>query len=270
MNHMSAPTRTTTSADGTTIAFQSYGDGPAIVFVSGATQRKEDWTELCEAMAASGFRAVTYDRRGRGDSGDTTPYAVEREIEDIAAVIAATSSSGTAGLLGQSSGGALANRATAAGLPITTLATFETPYRVGEGPKPPVDYVEHLQDLYDADDPAAMLEYFVLAGVGESQEQVDQMKQTPFWESLIPVGRTVLYDAHCLGGSQAPLPGELLGSITVPMLCLGSTGSPDWLRAGAEASAEAAPDGRFVVLEGEFHSAPASVLAPVLAEHLRR
>jgi len=265
---MSAQTQTVTSADGTTIAYQAYGEGPALVFVSGATQRKEDWTELAETMADSGFRAVTYDRRGRGDSGDTTPYAVEREIEDLAAVIAVNG--GTAGLLGQSSGGALANRATAAGLPITTLATFETPYRVGEGPKPPVDYVEHLQDLYDADDPAAMLEYFVLAGVGEPQEQVNQMKQTPFWESLVPVGRTVLYDAYCLGGSQAPLPTELLASITVPMLCLGSTGSPDWLRAGAEASAQAAPDARFLVLEGEFHSAPASVLAPVLAEHLRR
>jgi pimeloyl-ACP methyl ester carboxylesterase len=265
---MSAQTQTVTSADGTTIAYQAYGEGPAIVFVSGATQRKEDWTELAETMADSGFRAVTYDRRGRGDSGDTTPYAVEREIEDIAAVIAANG--GTAGLLGQSSGGALANRATAAGLPITTLATFETPYRVGDAPKPPEDYVEHLQELYDADDPSAMLEYFMVAGVGQPQEQVDQMKQMPFWDTLVPVGRTVLYDGYCLGGSRAPLPTELLGSITVPMLCLGSTGSPDWLRAGAEASAGAAPDGRFVVLEGEFHSAPASVLAPVLVEHLRR
>ena len=268
---MSGETQTTTSADGTTIAYQSYGDGPAVVFVSGATQRKEDWTELAQVMAQAGFRAVTYDRRGRGDSGDTTPYAVEREIEDLAAVIAAvTSAGGTAGLLGQSSGGALANRATAAGLPVTTLATFETPYRVGDAPKPPADYVEHLQELYDADDPAAMLEYFMVAGVGQPQEQVDQMKQMPFWQALVPLGRTVLYDGLCLGGSQAPLPTELLGSITVPMLCLGSTGSPDWLRGGAEASAQAAPDGRFVVLEGEFHSAPASVLAPVLAEHLRR
>jgi Alpha/beta hydrolase family len=265
---MTTKTRTTTSADGTTVAYRSYGVGRAIVFVSGATQRKEDWTELAEAMSDSGFTAVTYDRRGRGDSGDTAPYAVEREIEDIAALIAANG--GTAGLHGQSSGGALANRATAAGLPVRSLSAFETPYRVGDGPKPPVDYVEHLQDLYDADDPAAMLEYFVVAGVGEPQEQVDQMKQTPFWTSMIPVARTVLYDAYCLGGSQAPLPSELLGSISVPMLCLGSTGSPDWLRAGAEASAEAAPDARYTVLEGDFHDAPVPVLAPVLAEHHRR
>jgi hypothetical protein len=96
------------------------------------------------------------------------------------------------------------------------------------------------------------------------------MKQSPFWEALVPIGRTVLYDGLCLGSSQAPLPHDLLGSITVPMLCLGSSGSPAWLRAGAEASAAAAPDGRFVVLEGEWHTAPTEVLAPVLAEHHRR
>lgn len=265
---MSAKTQTTTSADGTTIGYQAYGEGPAIVFVSGATQRKEDWIELAEAMAELGFRAVTYDRRGRGDSGDTTPYAVEREIEDLEAVIAANG--GSAGVLGQSSGGALANRAAASRPAITSLSAFETPYRVGDGPKPPADYVEHLQELYDADDPSAMLEYFMVAGVGQPQEQVDQMKQSAFWDALVPLGRTVLYDGLCLGGSQAPLPTELLASITVPMLCLGSTGSPDWLRAGAEASAKAAGDGRFLIVEGEFHSAPASVLAPVLAEHHRR
>jgi pimeloyl-ACP methyl ester carboxylesterase len=261
-------TLTTRSADGTTIAFRSQGDGPAIVLVGGATQRKEDWADLLQALADQGLCAVTYDRRGRGDSGDTTPYAVEREIDDLAAVIAATGEK--AGLHGQSSGGALANRATAAGLPVAALSTFETPYRVGVGPMPPADYVEHLQELYDADDPEAMVEYFLVAGVGQPQEAVDQLKQTPFWEGLVPIGRTVLYDGLCLGSSQAPVPTELLGSITVPMRCRGSTGSPDWLRAGAEASAAAAPDGRFVVLEGDWHTAPTEVLAPVLAEHHRR
>jgi pimeloyl-ACP methyl ester carboxylesterase len=261
-------TQTTRSADGTTIAYQAYGEGPAVVFVGGATQRKEDWTELAQALCEAGFTAVTYDRRGRGDSGDTTPYAVEREVEDLAAVIAVNG--GTAGVHGQSSGGALADRAAAARLPITSLSTFETPYRVGEGPQPPADYLEHLQDLYDADQPAAMLEYFMTAGVGQPQEAVDEMKRLPFWEALVPLGRTVLYDGYCLGSSHAPLPTDLLATITVPVLTLGSTGSPDWLRAGAEAAAAAVPDGRFVVLEGEFHSAPTSVLAPVLADHHRR
>lgn len=259
-------TPTTHSADGTTIAYQAYGDGPAIVIVGGAVNRKEDWAELAQALAAEGFTGVTYDRRGRGGSGDTTPYAVEREIEDLAAVISATS--GSAGVLGVSSGGALANRAASAGLPIATLSTFETPYRVGgDGPLPPADYLEHLQELYDADDPGGMLEYFAIAAVGESQEQVDQTKQTTFWASMLPLGRTLLYDGLCLGSSRAPLPNELLSSIGVPMLCVGSTGSPAWLRAAARASAEAAPNGRYVELEGEYHSVPTHVLVPVLAAH---
>jgi Alpha/beta hydrolase family len=268
MSTASGETQTTSSADGTTIAYQAYGEGPSLVLVGGATQRKEDWAELCSALSDAGVTAVTYDRRGRGDSGDTAPYAVDREIEDIAAVIAATG--GSAGLHGQSSGGALANRATAAGLPVTTLSAFETPYRTPGGPTPPADYVEHLQGLYDADEPEAMLEYFMVAGVGQPQDQVDQMKQLPFWPAMVTIGRTLLYDGLCLGSSQAPVPAELLGSIDVPVLCLASTGSPDWLRAGAEASAAATPGARFVVLEGEFHGAPATVLAPVLADHHRR
>jgi alpha-beta hydrolase superfamily lysophospholipase len=262
---MTAKTQTTQSADGTAIAYQTYGAGPALVLVGGATQRKEDWVELGEALAAQGLTAVTYDRRGRGESGDTSPYAVGREVEDIAAVIAANGA--TAGLHGQSSGGALANRATAAGLPVTSLSAFETPYRVGEAPLPPADYVERLQALYDADDPAAMVEYFLVTAVGETQEQVEQTKQQPFWTGLVSVGRTLLYDALCLGTSHAPLPSQLLASITVPVLCLGSTGSPAWLRAGAEASAASTPGGRFVVLDGDYHTAPVALLAPLLAEH---
>lgn len=267
---MSNQTLTARSADGTTIAFLAFGDGPPVVIVGGATNRKEDWTELAEALATAGLSGVTYDRRGRGDSGDTRPYAVEREIEDLAAVIAASGTGSSAGVHGVSSGGALANRATAAGLPVRSLSTFETPYRVGDGPKPPADYVEHLQELYDADDPSGMLEYFMVAGVGQPAEQVAAMKQMPFWNDLVPIGRTVLYDGYCLGDSQAPLPVELLGSITVPMLTLGSTGSPDWLRAGSRAAASVAPDARYAELEGEFHGAPTSVLAPVLAAHHQR
>jgi pimeloyl-ACP methyl ester carboxylesterase len=257
----------TTSADGTPIAYDRNGDGPPVIIVGGAWNTRHSAAELAGLLAEE-FTVYTYDRRGRGDSGDTTPYAVEREVEDLAAVI--EQNGGSAGVHAVSSGGALANRAAAAGLPVTTLSTFETPYRVGDGPKPPADYVEHLQGLYDADDPSGMLEYFMVAGVGQPQEQVDQMKQMPFWDALVPIGRTVLYDGLCLGGSQAPLPSELLGSITVPVLSLGSTGSPDWLRNAAEAAADAVPEGRYVVLEGDFHSVPTPVLAPALAEHHRR
>lgn len=264
-------TRTTTSTDGTTIAYQAYGTGPAIVTVGGATNRKEDWAELAEALAADGFTGVTYDRRGRGDSGDTRPYAVEREVEDLAAVIGAASQQGApAGVHTISSGGAVAYRAIAAGAPIASMTAFETPYRVDGAPTPPADYIAHLQELYDADRRSDMLAYFMTAGVGQPPEAVDQMRQMPFWADLAQLGPTVLYDGLQLGGGATPLPTDLLRGIDVPVLCLASTGSPDWLRDAAAAAADVVPDGTFTTLEGDFHQAPTHVVAPVVAAHHRR
>jgi pimeloyl-ACP methyl ester carboxylesterase len=261
-------TQTTTSADGTTIAYQAYGEGPAVVIVGGATNRKEDWVELARALAQDGFTGVTYDRRGRGDSGDTRPFAVEREVEDLVAVIEAVGA--PAGVHTISSGGAVAYRAIAAGAPIASMSAFETPYRLEGAPLPPADYTDHLQELYDADRRGDMLAYFMTAGVGQPEEAVEQMKQMPFWDDLAQLGPTILYDGLQLGGGQTPLPAELLASIDVPVLCLASTGSPDWLRDAASAAADAVPDGTFTVLEGEFHNAPVSVVAPALAAHHRR
>lgn len=259
---------TTTSADGTTIAYEAFGAGPAIVVVGGATNRKEDWVELAQALATDGFTGVTYDRRGRGESGDTRPYAVEREVEDLAAVIEAVGA--PAGVHTVSSGGAVAYRAVAAGVPVATMTAFETPWRVAGAPTPPADYTDHLQELYDADRRSDMLAYFMTAGVGQPAEQVEQMKAMPFWDDLARLAPTVLYDGLQLGGGTCPLPTELLASIRVPLLCLASTGSPDWLRDAASAAADTVPDATYTVLEGEFHSAPVPVLAPVLAAHHRR
>jgi pimeloyl-ACP methyl ester carboxylesterase len=265
---MTVQTQTTTSPDGTTIAYLAYGEGPAVVIVGGATNRKEDWVELAQVLATDGFTGVTYDRRGRGESGDTRPFAVEREVEDLAAVIEVVGA--PAGVHTVSSGGAVAYRAVAAGVPIATMSAFETPYRVAGAPTPPADYTEHLQDLYDADRGSDMLEYFMTAGVGQPQEAVDQMKQMPFWDDMARLGPTVLYDGLQLGGGRTPLPTELLSRIDVPVLCVASTGSPDWLRDAARAAADVLPDATYTVLEGEFHQAPVPVLAPVLAAHHRR
>jgi hypothetical protein len=105
------------------------------------------------------------------------------------------------------------------------------------------------------------------AGVGQPQEAVDQMKQSPFWAAMVPLGRTVLYDGLCLGDGRVPT--DLLAGVAVPVLTLGSTGSPDWLRDAARAAADALPRGRYVEVEGEFHSAPTAVVAPLLVEHHR-
>jgi pimeloyl-ACP methyl ester carboxylesterase len=258
--------RTTTSADGTTIAYEAFGEGPAVIVVGGATNTAEHWAELARVLGESGLTGVTYDRRGRGGSSDTAPYAVEREIEDLVAVIGEVG--GQAGLHTISSGGALAYRAIAAGAPVRTMSAFETPYRVAGAPTPPADYNDHLHELYDADRPSEMLEYFMTAGVGQPQEAVDQMKQAPFWAAMVPLGRTVLYDGLCLGDGRVPT--DLLAQVSVPVLTLGSTGSPDWLRDAARAAAEALPQGRYVEVEGDFHSAPTAVVAPLLVEHHRR
>jgi pimeloyl-ACP methyl ester carboxylesterase len=258
--------RTTTSADGTTIAYEAFGEGPAVIVVGGATNTAEHWAGLARVLGESGLTGVTYDRRGRGGSSDTGPYAVEREMEDLVAVIGEVG--GQAGLHTISSGGALAYRAIAAGAPVRTMSAFETPYRVAGAPTPPADYNDHLHELYDADRPSEMLEYFMTAGVGQPQEAVDQMKQAPFWAAMVPLGRTVLYDGLCLGDGRVPT--DLLAQVSVPVLTLGSTGSPDWLRDAARAAAEALPQGRYVEVEGDFHSAPTTVVAPLLVEHHRR
>ena len=239
------------------------------MIVGGATNRKEDWVELAQALADDGFTGVTYDRRGRGDSGDTRPFAVEREVEDLVAVIETASDGAPAGVHSISSGGAVAYRATAAGAPIATLSAFETPYRVAGAPTAPADYTDHLQELYDADRRSDMLEYFMTAGVGQPQVAVDQMKQLPFWEGSRARPDRALRRPPARRGPD-PLPTELLRSIDVPVLSIASTGSPDWLRDAASAAADAIPDATFTVLDGDFHNAAVPVVAPVLAAHHRR
>jgi pimeloyl-ACP methyl ester carboxylesterase len=263
----STSTSTVTSADGTTIAYQSFGDGPAVVIVGGATNVKDSWVELAQALAGAGFTGVTYDRRGRGESGDTRPFAVEREVEDLAAVIDAVGA--PAGVHTVSSGGGVGYRAAAAGVPIATMSAFETPYRPADGPQVP-GYVEHLQELYDADRRSEMVEYFMTTAVGQPPEAVAQMKQQPFWAGLEAIGPTILYDGLQLGGGRMGVPVDLLSQVTVPVLCVASTGSADWMREASSAAANVLPGGAFTVLEGEFHQVPVPVLTPVLAAHHAR
>jgi len=117
----------TCSSDGTEIAFDRLGDGAPVVLVSGASTARSIHAPLTELLAAD-FTVLNFDSRGRGDSGDTQPYAVEREIEDLHAVL--NEAGGSAGVFGNSSGGVLALRAAAAGLPITELALWEPPFMV--------------------------------------------------------------------------------------------------------------------------------------------
>ena len=154
------------SADGTTIAYDAQGTGPLVVIVGGAFNDRNTWAELAGALAEEGFTAVSYDRRGRGDSEDTQPYAVEREIEDLGAVISAAGGEGPVYAHAVSSGAALVFRATAAGVPLARISVLEPPYRGAGAPPPPDDYIATLQRYVDADDRDGLVEYFQTQVIG--------------------------------------------------------------------------------------------------------
>nr|WP_269810072.1 alpha/beta hydrolase [Kineosporia rhizophila] len=265
----SRPPQTTKSADGTTTAFDVYApesaEGPVVVVIGGASAQRLDGTGLAQALAAEGCLGVVYDRRGRGDSTDTAPYAVQREVEDIEAVIEAVRPGGRAVLAGFSSGAALALQATAAGAPVSGVAPFEPPYRLADSPPLPADYTTTLERLTAAGDNDGAFEYFQLKAVGLPQETVAEFRAGPMWARFAAVAPTLAYDGHCLGGDDQSLPTELIGRIGVPLLALASTGSPPFLRRPAAAVAEAAAQGSFELLEGEFHTAPDATIAARLA-----
>jgi len=256
---------TATSADGTTIAYDVRGTGPLAVIVGGALNDRGTWAELAGALAAEGFTAVSYDRRGRGSSGDTRPYAVEREIEDLAAVSEAAGSGRELYAHGVSSGGALLFRAVAAGLPVVRASVLEPPYRVPGAPAMPAHYMATLQGYVDAGDRDGLLEYFQTQVVGLPAEMVQSFRGTPMWQALSAMAPTLVYDALCLGGDDHSLPTDIFAQVSVPVLLVTSSGTAGWLGQTAEPVAAALPAGEWVRLDGGFHEVPTATLARALA-----
>jgi pimeloyl-ACP methyl ester carboxylesterase len=265
---------TTRSADGTPIAYETYGTGPVVVVVGGAFNDRTAGRELAQAVAAHGLTGIAYDRRGRGDSGDTRPYAVQREIEDLTAVISATGGTEAAGhrahAHGVSSGGALVLEAMAAGAPVATASVLEPPYKVEGAPPWPERYIETLEDLEAEGDREGILRYFHTRAVGLPEEMLDGMRGTPMWDAMLALTYTVRYDGLCMGPSPV-MPDQLLARIEAPVLAVSSTGTAmPFLPAAARAVAEGLPKGEYQELEGGFHEIPASILAPVIADFIRR
>jgi pimeloyl-ACP methyl ester carboxylesterase len=257
-------TGTAASKDGTTIAFDRYGDGPPLVFVDGATATRAYDGPLANALAPH-FTVYAYDRRGRGDSGDTPPYAVEREIEDLAAVIEAAG--GSAFVLGHSSGAVLALRAAAAGVPIEKLAVYEPPFIVDDSRPPlPGDYVEHLDALVAEGRRADAWAYFMTAAVGMPREMVDGMLSEPWIGAMEGVAHTIAYDGRVMGDTMSgrPLSPEPWRRIAVPVLVLDGGASPAHFRTGADALASHIPNAERRTLAGQDHGPADDVLAPVL------
>jgi pimeloyl-ACP methyl ester carboxylesterase len=250
---------TANSKDGTTIAYDQRGDGPPLILVGGAFNDRHSSADLADALAAD-FTAVTYDRRGRGDSDDTLPYAVERELDDLEAVISAVG--GPAFVHGMSSGAVLAFRAAAAGASIIRLSAIEPPFRVADAPPAPPDYVATLVELTSTGRRGEAAEYFMTAAVGLPPEAVAEARRSPMWPSLEAMAPTLVYDALVMDDNE--LPTALLSAVAIPTLVVHSTSSPAWLRAACAATAEALPNARHLGLDGTFHRIPPETLAPTL------
>ncbi|HEX4214891.1 MAG TPA: alpha/beta fold hydrolase [Candidatus Dormibacteraeota bacterium] len=252
---------TTTSDDGTTIAYDRSGDGPPAVLVAGAFGDRHAFGDLAGQLSGR-FTVVTYDRRGRGDSGDTPPYEVQRELDDLEAVIQAVG--GGALVHGMSSGAVLALRGAASGVHIDRLSVMEPPYRLGGLGTLPEGFLATMAELTSSGRRGETVSYFMSAAIGLPEQVVEGARQSPAWPAMEAVSHTLLHDSIIVG--EGEVPSHLLGTIRVPTLCIDSTGSPAWLRAGAEAVAGLVPGAVRRSLEGGFHEAPPAVLAATLTE----
>jgi pimeloyl-ACP methyl ester carboxylesterase len=258
-----------TSKDGTRIAFDRSGDGPPIVLVGGALSDRAAAAELAGRLAPH-LTAIAFDRRGRGGSGDTAPYAVDREVEDIESLILAVG--GPAFLLGHSSGAVLALE-TARTHPelIARLALYEPPFIVDDSRSLlPGDYVTHLEDLVSQGRRGDAVAFLMTRGVGVPAEIVAGMQEQPFWSAFEAMAHTLAYDGtimgDTMGGSPAPL--QRWASVRAPALLMDGGASPDWQRHAVRALAQILPDARHVTLEGQSHGPDSGVLAPVLVDFL--
>ncbi|MDH6487140.1 alpha/beta hydrolase [Streptomyces sp. SAI-127] len=250
------------SRDGTPIAYERTGHGPAVILVSGAMSTGGTVAPLAVPLSER-FDVLVYDRRGRGASGDTAPYAVAREVEDLAALIEAAG--GEACLCGISSGGALVLEAAASGLPVRRAAVYETPYAdfMDGGAERNAEYTEQLTAALAEGRRGDAVELFLrLTGMGEGM--IQGARQSPMWPGMETVAPTLAYDNSVMAGGLVPR--DRLASITVPLLAVAGGASPEWMREGTRAVAEAAPNGSYRVLEGQTHMVDPTALGPVLAE----
>jgi len=256
-----------TSKDGTQIAYDKRGEGPAVILVDGALCYCSfgPMPRLSELLSPH-FTVYNYDRRGRGDSGDTQPYALEREIEDIEALI--HEAGGSAFVFGTSSGACLAlEAASKLGGVFKKLALYEAPYN----PEPSSsqawkEYRRGLNQLLSENrrgDAAALF----MQSVGTPAEHIEGMRQSPVWPVFEAVAPTLAYDAAALGDDRS-VPTQRAAKVTCPTLVMNGTVIP-FMVVGAKEIADAIPGAEHRTLEGEGHDVHLEVLAPVLIEFFK-
>jgi hypothetical protein len=253
------------SADGTAIVFDRSGAGPVIILVHGAfTGRASPILSDVAAALAPWFTVVNYDRRGRGDSGDTQPYAVERELEDLAALLEIAG--GPAMVFGGSSGAGLALQAAPGNRAISKLAVWEPPYHVDDSaPRLPHDFAARLDALVSKGRRAAAVELFMTEAAQATAEAVAAMRLLPSWPQAEAVAHTLAYEAAMMGPANA-LPAGRLAAITQPALVLTGGNSPAWIINAGKAVAQTIPAAAHRVLEGQTHNVSPQALAPELLE----
>ena len=259
---MSQTLLNTESADGTTIAYEADGAGPPLLLIGGALNNRGSAAPLVPLLADR-YTVVRFDRRGRGDSGDTPPYAPERELEDVEALIAEVG--GPLFVYGHSSGAALALHSARRGAPISKLALYEPPFIVDASRPPlPEDHLERAGSL----PPGEALEYFLTVAVGMPPAMVEGMRSTPMWAQLEGVAHTLIYDQTIMYPEQhgRPLPREWAGEVTMPTLVMDGGNSPAWMRNAAQGLADVLPTARHLTVDDCDHAVPPETIAPILTD----
>lgn len=250
------------SADGSVIAFERSGEGPALVLASGAFNDRTSTRPLAGALGSQ-FTVYAFDRRGRGDSGQASAYAIEREVEDLAAVLdaAALRAAGSLGVVyGHSSGACLALEAAARGVPMRALAVYEPPYGTGASS----EFAAELSALAAAGHNSEVAERF-LRITGVPPPALEHMKQAPYWGRMTSFASTLPYEVLLAAN---PIPAGL-ARVGFPVLALAGGASPDWAAAAAASIGSAVPGGTSRVLADQPHAVAHDVLIPVLTEFFR-
>jgi pimeloyl-ACP methyl ester carboxylesterase len=254
-----------TSADGTSIAFERSGDGPPLVMIGGALSDRRAGRRIADALGPS-LTAVAVDRRGRGDSGDTPPYTVEREVEDVRAILGAVGGSGH--LLGHSSGAVLSLEV-ARTFPdaLTSLALYEPPFILDDGRAPlPEDFADRLEELAATGRRDDAVAYFLGTGIGLPEPAIDAARRDASWADLTALAHTLHYDARVVRESipAGPDPLGRWAAVRVPTLVMDGGASPPWIRSSAAALAAALPVATHRTLEGQGHGPDPSMYAAAL------
>jgi pimeloyl-ACP methyl ester carboxylesterase len=259
-----------TSKDGTQIGYSVVGSGPAIVLVDGALCSREmgPATPLANELKDS-FTVYTYDRRGRGESGDTKPYSTEREIEDLAAVIEVAG--GSVAIYAISSGVILALEAANTIPGITGMVLYEAPVFTDGTRKPvPADYVQRMDQLVASGDTAGAIKHFMQNGIGIPWYGIMMMGLFGMFKKMAPVGATLPYDTAFVNPlwTYKPIPAGRWSNVTVPVLTMGGSKSDIWMQNAQKAIAANLPNARHQTLVGQNHMVAATAIAPVIKEFL--